>query len=381
MKQEKQIQMDEKLRLAAQSIQSSTEAQVLSNQFLADYFEKNGKSITSNEMVTLRRSLPFTHEMIIPVRIDTKGLRKEKSPMGYIRLETQEDYDNYQLTEKNFRGLTEEEIEYVRAQLKEKGLTHTRILLKFLTICDAIIIQNGREVFRPLKERVLVAYIRETPKTVRMILDTLTEIHAISRKGNLYRWNSPAQRKEDEDFLKDFNQSLSLDKDDKNENKGLDSNTNHDKMESEKDNLDQPDEGMELLKSLYFYMKKKDQNYADAEKIRHQAAEMEAENQELLSQLQAYRVMEKEYKNLIAENKRLKRETSQYAENIKDYSGFKKTVQQRLDTVMDHFSDVMDETVQEFRQTHNSSHFNRRVRDIVTDTSHSIMNMVTAIKR
>lgn len=64
--------MNEKLEAASQCIKEGEKPKVLSNEFLKEYFNRLGGKISSNDMVTLRRSLPFIKDWIIPVREEKK---------------------------------------------------------------------------------------------------------------------------------------------------------------------------------------------------------------------------------------------------------------------------------------------------------------------
>lgn len=367
--------MSEKLEAASQCIKEGEEPKVLSNEFLKEYFNCLGGTISSNDMVTLRRSLPFIKDWIIPVREEKKGLRRDKRPMGFIKFHDEESYNNYELTERNFRFLSEEEIDYIRKKLAEREITDNRTLMKFLTIGDAILTQNRRGVYSTLNKRPLIAYIRESSKTVEIILRTMREMHVISQKGELYRWNNEDQRKEDKEFDEEFNQEI------------IDNQEEYDTMSvtddhsSGQSNNDRTDEGIALLKRMFTLMQEQKKALQSVDRLKRELCSIQAENTELKNQLSALNSVERDYKRLAFENKKLQKNVDQYAENVKDYRGFKKVVKERVENTMDRFALKLSEAVQEYEDTHNKARFIRNVNAISADTTSSVVSMVIAMNK
>jgi len=166
----------------------------------------------------------------------------------------------------------------------------------------------------------------------------------------------------------------------------LDENIKHflgDKASESNNNIkiSQADEGFEnesletLLKAIATHNTIQQKHFHEEEaKLAARIKELETE---ALNQEEVIKTVEAQMKKLMDENEQLKKDQRIYAENIKDYKGFRKTVKDRVEAVMDHFNARVLEAVMKNNEPQNKDRLVRQMTGITYDASKSILNMLT----
>ena len=411
----------------------------LSNKEIDETLKKRGIASNDRKSMDIRRILPFTNSMIIPELDMTAKVRREKSPMMFTKLRTKEEFEAYEFSEKNFRKLEQVTIDEVVAKTKAIEGTDNVFLLKLLTILDTILVSaKNYDVYQPIKRHRLMTYIRESKSTVNMLLKLLIDMGIMSHRGRfedikcLFCVHKTSGTSDKSVINVDFERVRNSGDDSpkkpltkienydtimkvsEKESRLLDKNIEHflgDNAEdtySERNNnllLSQADEGFEE-KSLESLLRtiadrdKKQKNRFDNEKselllkisdlekkLNAQAEELTkaneliAEQEKQLSQqnteVEAVRIVEAQMKKLRSENEELKNNQQIYAENIKDYKGFRKTVKDRVGGVMDHFYARVLKVVMNDEESQNRDRMLSQISDISKDTTKSVLSMLT----
>jgi uncharacterized coiled-coil protein SlyX len=384
----------------------------LSNKELNETLSKHGIPYNDRKSMEIRRILPFTDNMIIPEVDMTAKVRREKSPMMFTKLRSKEEFEAYEFTEKNFRKLEQATIDEVVAKARKKidGCNNV-VLLKLLTILDTILVTaKDYDVYQPIKRRRLMAYIREPKDAVNNLIGALVEMGIMSYKGRfddirclfcVHRTSADAkpsvisvdferaQHNRDNGPKKVLTDDLDNDsilEASERESRMLDENIKHflgDKASESNNNIkiSQADEGFEnesletLLKAIATHNTIQQKHFHEEEaKLAARIKELETE---ALNQEEVIKTVEAQMKKLMDENEQLKKDQRIYAENIKDYKGFRKTVKDRVEAVMDHFNARVLEAVMKNNEPQNKDRLVRQMTGITYDASKSILNMLT----
>lgn len=147
-----------------------------------------GESLSENAKVALRKTIPFSIGNVIPEIQEGKRKNMVRSlrPMG-LRLVSKETYATYKFTNKNFRALEDNEIQSIIEKLNTVCKTKEQeFIFKMLTLCDVIVLKNGRNVYKPLKLRLLSSYILEPVDATKERLNLLVKAKVLREIDEAY---------------------------------------------------------------------------------------------------------------------------------------------------------------------------------------------------
>jgi len=410
----------------------------LTNKTLYELFDKNNVISNDRKAMYVRRILPFTGKMIIPeLDLSQRGIRREKSTMTFTKIQSEEDFINYKFTEKNFRKLEQVTIDEVVNNAKKIGYDGYEgkvAIMKILTILDTIlIVTKDYEIYHTIERPRLMAYTRESKSVVNMFLKNLVDIGLLSYKGRFEdrkclfcvhkTRNSANESVINVDFERlqgDYSTQKDLTSDQgnvtilevsKKETDALEGNVKKFLKEDGSSTREcefydtQADEGLEgkslesllggilnydrrqqahfhkekleLLKQIDQLKEKIAQQGKELSNVRENVSQQKKQISEQNEKLEAMKIVEGQIKKLSDENEKLKRDQQVFAENIKDYKAFKKTVKGRVEAVMDRFNSQVYSILMDNVTPSNQGRAMRKMSEVTVDTTHSILNTMT----
>lgn len=360
----------------------------LSNSVLKNAFKDSNLSISTNNMVSIRRALPLSCNQIIPIIVKKKFLRRDKCPMGFVSLD-EENYQNYKFSIHNFRKLEDIEISMITYYLRKSGMKDNRIILKFLTLCDIFLVSYGRNDFVKVERSKFCRMIMEDEKSLDILLNALVSLHVLSKADGLYRFNYIYKRIDNsksalvnykEDTFDENDPDKFFFDDSTNGNITIPEESEISILKDavvkygEKDDAQEyiesiPSSLVNLAKQLYLGILEKEKEYNfQKEKI-----------SSLTEQVHALKIAKKEYSSMERDNEKMKEEIQGYSKNVRDFNRFKKVIRQRIETVMGDFTLKLDKYINEYENDHDKGRFMMKLHALSSDTISSVVNLSTSI--
>ena len=333
-----------------------------------DIHEICDPTISTNSMVIIRRCIPFVSETPI---IQIRDRYRRKTSFFVI---SKEEFENYQFNEENFSALIAKDIDNIILRVHEAGKDVRNInVYRALVLCDIILQVNGRDRYKTIRHRVLSLSLNLDQTDLAKLIAFMKYAGIIDNNLDLFRYNTVFR-------------DLSGEPHDGDDQKGIQAkhvaveqafNQSGDAAKSQQI-LDNIQDHLNEIRVLVGREKAMQENFSkENDELKVQVAALRKELNKAKRKTDAYTAFLTEYKNLTNENAQLKKQADEYADTLKSYKAFRKTVEKKTESVMADFTQKMLSYVAEYQADHKDSQFTFRVNALTADAMKGLMNAIS----
>lgn len=313
------------------------------------------KKMTTNDLTVLRRAIPFVSKTPI-----VREKESDSHSRNYIAL-SEEEFNNYKFTDKNFYKLPMEDIVKIRKRILDEYPDTSQIeLLRLLTICDYAIKIGAEKQYVKLPKRILAMSVglkdsKELSKRVHL----LVKCGIFVALGESLQYNK---------YFNDVDKSspeIEIHKRTKKED------------QNRKESLQLAKKHMEeVSKYIDSLVLENDELYQKTVELKYENIKMTNAYKEERRKNSAYPAIVESYQKLREDNDKKSEELEKVGLVVSDINGYRKEVEESVKSTLASFTQKMLKVTMEYQKNHKDDEMLMNVNTLIADTVSSVQNIL-----